>query len=116
MENSFPFSHRWSIVNLDWLCENVNGHQKLETKIPYGNGDSLSNEPNKWLTVEIWPNGFDEESSKHISLRIWAGEYIFFRLWVNGNNSSENMLKGIHIFLSVTVINDIFNLSSGKLK
>ncbi len=88
-----PFSHRWTIANLDWLCENVQGHQKLETKIQYNNVSTL-NEPNKWITLELFPNGFDQESSNYVSLRIWADEYIFFRLWVE-NKFYENVLKGI---------------------
>lgn len=90
----FPFSHRWTIANLDWFCENVNGHQKLETKVQYNNVLN-SNEPSKWITLELFPKGFDQENANFISLCIRADEYIFFRLWIENNNSHENVLKGI---------------------
>ena len=87
------FSHCWTIFNLDWLCENVNSHQKLETKIKC---DSLNNKQQKtFITVELFPNGFDKLNSDYISLRIISEKYIFFRVWIDSDKNCELNLKGI---------------------
>ncbi len=90
-----PFSHRWTIPYLDWFCKHVQSHPKFETKVNY-NDVSTPNKPNKWITLELFPNGFDHESSNYISLCIWANKYIFFRLWIE-SDSHENVLKGMQI-------------------
>ena len=102
----FPFSHRWTIPNLDWFCKHVQGYPKFETKINY-NDVSTPTKPNKWIRLELFPNGFDKKCSDYISLCIWADKHIFFRLWIE-NDSHKNVLKGMQI-IKILIKNNVFN-------